>query len=321
MNTGKYLKYMLISMLLISMAAMQSAAVSADNTQEINYSISNNVPSAYNPQFMVKAIKYEPYPVNAGQWFDVWIKVQNIGLGDAPSTIFELRPEYPFYSNDSLVRDYGLVNGVTSAHKADGTDDLTQVILKYRVMVADNAPAGISNLKFIANPNSKSKAAESGNDIPIQIEKTKTDFNVMLRDITPQESSFVITNAGENAAKSVTLEIEKQAGLTFLKEVEPSSLGNLEQGDFIIAHVKVIPNQGVKEMTARISYTDTAGVRNTIEKKIPVDDSMLYNVCTTAPAKDYLKWVFGLVGLLTGIFLVVIITLIRQKLDANKKKH
>ncbi len=298
-------------------AVAGSTPAHGENVNEINYSSSTNIPTTSNPYFMVSVIKYEPYPVNAGDWFDLWIKVQNMGLTDAPNARFELKLDYPFSSNDTLVREYGLINGVNSAYKLDATKDSTQVVLKYRVKVADNAPEGESKLKIITNANSESTTAAAGYDIPIEIAKTKTEFNVKLRDITPQETSFVLTNTGGEPAKAIVFEVEP-GNVNFLKETEPSSLGDLNQGDLAVAHVKAIPTQGANAINVKISYTDIAGVRNTVERTVPIDSSMLQNVCTQVPNKDYLRWVFGAVGLLTGVFVMLLTMLILQKRRAAK---
>ncbi len=298
-------------------AVAGSTPVHGENVNEINYSSSRTIATTSNSYFMISVIKYEPYPVNAGDWFDLWIKVQNMGLNDARDARFELRMDYPFSSNDSLVRDYGLINGINSAYKLDATKDATQVVLKYRVRVADNAPEGESKLRFITNSNSESADTAAGYDIPIEIAKTKTDFNVKLRDITPQEISLVLTNTGDKTAKAIVFEVEP-GNVNFLKEAEPLSLGDLNQGDLTVAHVKAIPKQGADAINVRISYTDIAGVRNTVEKTVPIDSSILQNVCTQVPNKDYLRWVFGTVGLLTGVFIMLLTMLILQKRRAAK---
>lgn len=114
-----------------------------------NYSIEDK--TAKYPSLEVSVLKYNPYPVSSGEWFDLWVKVQNIGESDANNARFELQPSYPFSSNDSLVRDYGLIYGRLNSFKVDQTYDSSQVILKYRVYVEKNAPSGSSDLKFLTS--------------------------------------------------------------------------------------------------------------------------------------------------------------------------
>lgn len=114
-----------------------------------NYSIDDKT-TKY-PSLEVSVLKYNPYPVSSGEWFDLWIKVQNVGEIDANNARFELQPSYPFSSNDSLVRDYGLIYGRLNSFKVDQTYDSSQVVLKYRVFVEKNAPSGSSDLKFLTS--------------------------------------------------------------------------------------------------------------------------------------------------------------------------
>ena len=60
----------------------------------VNFSV-NSIMANTNARFVVQTLKYEPYPVAAGSWFDVWVKVQNVGQADAKNAEFELVPEFP----------------------------------------------------------------------------------------------------------------------------------------------------------------------------------------------------------------------------------
>jgi hypothetical protein len=302
--------------MIIILALLFIPFVLASNIQQVNYT---NTPSgsSNNANLVVQVLKYEPYPVNAGDWFDLWVKVQNIGQNDANNVRFELQPDYPFSSNDSLIQDYGLIYGTQNAYKVDQTYDSSQVILKYRIKVADNAPEGTSSLKLVttANKNNPSEAS-TVNSLSIVIAKTKTDFDVKLRDINPQESSFTVTNIGDEPAKAIVVDVKNQEGVNFLSGAEPASLGDLNQGEFTIAHLKAIPLQTSSNITLVISYTDKAGVRNTIEKTVSLNSLMLQNTCISDSGSIFSKYIYALIGLVTGMFLIILISLIR-----HKKKH
>jgi len=268
---------------------------------------------------LVKVLKYEPFPVNAGDYFDLWVKVQNIGQNDALNAKFTLAPEYPFSSNDSLTREYGLIAGAINAYKVNQDSDASQVILKYRLKVADDAKEGISNVKLMMNTNSNDASIASETvDLPIEIAKTKTTFDVSVHDMSSQETSFVVTNVGDEDAKTVSIRIADQNDVTLLSGAEPALLGDLNKGDFTIAHIKAVPKKGVNALTLDVSYTDSSGVRSLFEKKVSVSGTLLDSVYVQDTSGDYQKWVYGIVGLITGIFLVLIIILIRQKRKAAK---
>lgn len=173
MKTSKFIILAVFcSMLFLFLNLNLALAATYDSpAYEMNYS-SAPTTNSQSPNLIVTVLKYAPYPVNSGDWFDLWIKVQNIGEQDAAHAVFELQPEYPFSSSDVLIRDYGLLFGKTNALKVDQTYDSSQVILKYRVKAADNAPSGTSNIKFITKTNGNLSSGVV-NNLPIEIFSTK----------------------------------------------------------------------------------------------------------------------------------------------------
>ncbi len=300
---------------LLSFSAFSSAA----NSYQINNTLSATATTSES-SLDVNTLKYEPYPVSPGEWFDLWIKVQNMGEADAPHAIFQIVSDYPFTSNESLVKDIGALPGTVNAYKMGMDKDANQVVLKYRIKVADNAPEGISKLKFRKTADA-SKGTSIQEEIPIMIGKTQTDFDVMMQEITPQGTSFVVTNTGQNLAHSVLLTIKQQSDITTLGP--PSAvIGDLDKGDFIISHIKVLPKDTTKQLTLDISYTDISGVRSTIEKNVTVNmPQKLETICKTNTNSDYLKWVYGAGGAFIGIILVIIIMILDSRKAKKVKAH
>lgn len=314
MNSKKITMVMLAALAVVVSLSFQ---VYASNTQDINYTTPQQTTDA---NLAITVLKYEGFPVNAGDWFDLWIKAENYGQNDAKDAQFELITEYPFSSNDSLIRNFGLVYGTANSYKVNKDTDSSQVIMKFRVKVDSSAPEGISNIKIRSIPDASDPTSTGViTSLPIEIAKTKTDFDVKLSDVTPQETSLVVTNIGDNSAKSVTVNVKTQDGINFLKESEPAVLGDLDKGDFTIAHMKVVPDQTVKSMTLEISYTDTANVRNTIEKTVTLDSLKLASLCSVSTDNSYLRWTYGIIGLIIGAFVITILVLLRQKKHATKQ--
>jgi hypothetical protein len=42
------------------------------------------------------SLKYEPYPVNPGEYFDLWVSAQYVGNTGSAGITFTLNPSYPF---------------------------------------------------------------------------------------------------------------------------------------------------------------------------------------------------------------------------------
>ena len=173
MKKGFYTLFALLFFLGILM--FSGSLISANTLYEKNYTINNLDIGKSGTNFVVRELKYDPYPVNAGDYFDVYIKVQNIGSDDAKDAEFELQPNSPFSSTDNLVRDYGIIYGTASAHRFDNNYDASQVVLKYRVMVDKNSPEGVSNLKLKVTPD-RSISFSKTYDIPITIRQPNANL-------------------------------------------------------------------------------------------------------------------------------------------------
>ena len=290
-----------LSVLLLVMT-LQFNLVSAD-MQVVEYDITSGEQD--NAQFQVQTLKYEPYPVNAGDWFDLWVKVQNIGTDDAENARFELLMDYPFSSNDTLVREFGLVPGVSTAwkHKQTGDKDIqaNQVIMKFRVKVADNAPEGESLIKL--QTSAEGNGFDLTYSLPIEVAKTKTSFDIVMQDSTSQGTSFAIANVGDKDSTAVTFTIPEQDNV---EVTGPSSsiIGNLEEGDFTTVTFKILPNENLNELKIELAYTDSAGIRNIVNKIIPVSIDPTFGQEKTQDSRGFsfsiILWL--IVGAVLGVF-------------------
>lgn len=305
MKSNKIIPTFIFAMLILT-------ALASAQMYEIDYSNSTSYPIAIsNPYLVVQVLKYDPYPVNAGGWFDLWIKVQNIGQNNAPDARFELVPEYPFSSSDSLVRDYGIIYGTANAYKVSSQSDASQVILKYRVKAEDNAPQGDSNIKFIATANKNDpKSLGFTYNLPITIAKTKTDFDIVMQDSSSQGVSFAIANTGENDATAVTLSIPKQENVQ-VSGTSSSILGNMAKGDFTTVTFPITPNKNLQEIKMQVAYTDIAGIRNTIGKNVSVFITngtalgISRNGSTTTKSSTNSTYLFIILGIVIGVVAVL----------------
>lgn len=293
-------------------------------------------------------LKYEPYPVNAGDWFDLWLKVENTGNEDAENATFELLQEYPFSLSESPVKKFGIVPGTLTAFENKQAGDVisqaNEVIMKYRVKAADNAPEGETILKIKARTDS-----DMGNQfmfsLPITVGKTKTDFDIVMQDSTTQGMSFAIANTGQKAATAVVISLEPQPGLN-ITGASSSVIGNLAAGDFTTVSFQISPSMrmnrtggrmlygnnannnlnnnmnntqppsAINQLTMKVSYTDTAGIRNIIEKVVPVNFGQRMgqfgagtrSISTGLPNYAYLG-----IGVIAGVLITLVYRRFRKK--------
>jgi len=90
------------------------------------------------PNLQPVMLRYEPFPVNPGEYVDVWLKFENEEDTDITDLSIELMPEFPFSidASESSTRHFGYV----FAHSI--------VLVKYRVRVSEDAVEGDRLLKY-----------------------------------------------------------------------------------------------------------------------------------------------------------------------------
>ncbi len=246
----------------------------AGNGSITTTSVINSGGTDVSPQFFVQVLKYEPYPVNPGDSFDVWIEVTNVGQQDAPNVMFQFVPTYPFTTNDSLTLDYGVVDGLSSAYASKLPQDVSgqanQIVIEYRVHVADDAPLGTNMLNFEIYPDKSNNETSYGYQLPIVVGNTRTDFDVIFQQYSSQGTSFSIVNTGQNPAVGVIMSLENQPGMR-ITGANAAVLGNLNVGDFTTQTYTIAATQRqLSNVTINVTYTDTANNRESIEKVVPV---------------------------------------------------
>lgn len=107
-------------------------------------------------------------------------------------------------------------------------------------------------------------------------------------ELSYQESgnSFLlsVSNIGVNPARAVSVEIPTQNSFS-VRGSNTQVIGNLNSGDYTSANFQV-SQKGRADMVIKILYTDTAGVRRLIEKKLPVKLSVGMAGTTSKDSND-----------------------------------
>jgi hypothetical protein len=92
----------------------------------------------YSPNVQVLTLKYDPYPVGPGEYFDLWLKLGNEESADIDDFTFELMPQYPFIidKSETAERHFGKIyaNSIVLVH--------------YKIRVDESAVDGINPIKF-----------------------------------------------------------------------------------------------------------------------------------------------------------------------------
>ncbi|MBW2980385.1 COG1361 S-layer family protein [Candidatus Woesearchaeota archaeon] len=109
------------------------------------------------PYLHISETKYEPYPVEPGEYFDLWLNVHNKGR-DAQDLSFRLDPEFPFSLDpgEGAEKNFGMILSGQS------------VVVHYRVRVSPNAVEGINKLKYSFRTKSYERWSKASIDVMVK---------------------------------------------------------------------------------------------------------------------------------------------------------
>ncbi|MDH3353459.1 MAG: hypothetical protein OEL87_03355 [Nanoarchaeota archaeon] len=298
-------KYIFLSVVVGLFLMGGVVAVSSTNT----YTLSEG--EVLGAHFAVHTLKYNPFPVSSGEWFDVWVKVENIGQEDAQDAMFNLVPSYPFSSSGEKTKVFGLISGTKSAYTerqpGEVQSNSNQVLLKFHVFVANDVEEGIYNLRLESFTDGYN-GVKFTHDLPISVKKPEVDFDIALQDSSNVGTSFAITNIGTEAAGSIIIKVNESEWVLFGDK--SYTIGKLEDGEATRFLVQGTPSDS--EIKLNISYTDISGIRRFFVQNIPAT-SRGHSLIKSPEDPPYKKWVFGLIGIFIGIGILGISRKIHNK--------
>jgi len=224
-------------------------------------------------------VNQDPVTAEPGGYVNLLFKLENWGTARADNVVVELLPQYPFSldSGVAAVQELGSIGGLATDDKA--------YLVKYKVRVDKDAINGDNEigLKYTY-----------GNGITVSLQKfnvtvlnPRTDFDVVVQDSSSGTTSLAIANIGSNTAYSVVVSIPDQSAYR-VSGASATVLGNLDASDYTLASFQIAqlgsPSQiggyrsggnitasSVTPLKINIAYTDTLGIRRTVEKEVHLD--------------------------------------------------
>lgn len=174
-------------------------------------------------------VKYNPFPAEAGKYFKLYLKAENVGSETTKNAVCELEPEYPFSidPNEEARREMGkLVRG-------------QDFLLEYKIRVAKNAVNGENELRIKCNADGIDEGTYVVHKLEIEVESLNPEFVIGRIESVPEnikagmenvKLEVELQNVGEGDASLVTARLSLPEGF------EPSdsysdyySLGNFEK--------------------------------------------------------------------------------------------
>ena len=215
----------------------------------------------------VTLVNQDPYPAEPGGYVELLFKLENWGVGKAENVVVELKPEYPFSIDPGTdaIRELGTI-GCTQGD--DG--DEQAFLLKYKVRVDEDAIDGENEIKLKYSYENDNLQNSYVVEEEITVSDPKTYFEVILQDITGNDATLAIANTGKNPAYAVITSIPKQDSFRVLGTSD-NVIGNLDAGDYTLISFQVTATSNStpdRELLVEVVYTDTLGIRRTIQEEV-----------------------------------------------------
>ncbi|MFH0832479.1 MAG: COG1361 S-layer family protein [Candidatus Aenigmatarchaeota archaeon] len=209
--------------------------------------------------------------------------ITNVGNSLLRNLVFSWNEEdsviLPVYSDDTKY-----------IKKIDVNDS---VDLTYTVVANVNADPGLYRLNLNLKYETESGSTQEMNTEAGVFVGGETDFDVTFSESTAGQTSLSVANTGNNPAMSVTVRIPEQNN--FMVSGSTSSIiGNLDKGDYTIVSFQItqagmmsgnrtiprqqqmnatMPDQNTQNNNLKVlvEYTDTTGVRHSVEKDVAIN--------------------------------------------------
>jgi len=155
--------------------------------------------------------------------------------------------------------------------------------IQTKVSVSPSATSGVYPLSISIQYTDKSGANQNiSSTAGIEI-GGETDFDVSVQDSTTDSTTLSITNIGASTAYSVIVSIPQQENFR-ATGTSTNVIGNLNAGDYTLTSFQITQVSGFqitptrnatnvstsqqRNLIVEISYTDTLGVRRTVQKEV-----------------------------------------------------
>lgn len=262
-----------------------------------------------------------PYPAEPGEYVDLLFKIENWGAENAKNVVFELLPQYPFSLDAGVnaTKELGTIRGLETGEKA--------YLVKYKARVDKDAIDGENEIKVRCTYGTSATQLATFN---VTISNPRTDFDVVAQDSTASSTTLAIANIGANTAYSAIVRIPEQENFRVMG-TSANIMGNLNAGDYTLVSFQITPTRTTnisagsgKNLVVEISYTDTLGIRRTVQKEVMLAITTTTGEGTTRSTQGS-QWqllggglVYIVIGV-AGIVGVVLFLKFRKKMKRKKE--
>ena len=210
--------------------------------------------------------------VAPGSSNEILLKFRNEGTGTARNLYVDIDTSMEHLTNVFSIVGSGTRFSLQSLSPGDEAE------IRFMLLVDAQAQTGVYNIPLKISGMNYSASDSIGVGVA-----GITDFELSYQE---SGNSFLlsVSNVGVNPAKAVSVEIPAQNSFS-VSGSSTQVIGNLNSGDYTSANFQV-SQMGRSDMAIKILYTDAAGVRRSIDKKLPVKLSSGTAGMTSGDAND-----------------------------------
>lgn len=247
-------------LLLVFILSMSSVLAITQSYPEENMSRSSSQ-IIESPIVKVSQLKYEPYPVEPGSYFTVWLRVDNIANEDADNVVVEISDLYPFKVDGERTKSIGKLASRQSS-----------VVYFERIRVDDNALEGDNDLEVRINMGGGYQNTYSIQKLKVRVQSVEPLLSISLSSSPakiPQGGisnvSISVQNLDTSTLEDVNVKLVLPSsfimiGSTSEKKIQrlaPGSARDIDYEVMALADSESKPYQ----ISLEVSYSDETGVR------------------------------------------------------------
>jgi hypothetical protein len=263
-----------------------AVSISLASAIEVNVSSSSSsLPDTAN--LIVSSLRYEPYPVEPGEVFDLWIKIENNGKQQAQNAACRLVLDNPFslYQGD-LIQTWGILGS------------RQQAVFEYKLRVSESAAEGENELKVECAEDAGAGTWRQ-TSLMIKVQSRYPTLNIKSVEtepsaITPGHKAdliILLENMADSSMKDINIKIDfTSVPFAPYQEIGEKKLRMLESGknESLIFSIVALPSAegGIYKVPVEIAYTDNVGTSQSIDAIISLEINSMPDLYVTADSSE-----------------------------------
>ncbi len=215
-------------------------------------------------------INQDPYPAVPGDYVELVFQVSGVQNPECGEVSVSLVDKYPIKLDP---------NQIVTKTVAAGTftkDYSSFLMVPYKVRIDEDALDGGNPIELSYSSDYQGKTSTYSKNFTLNVENVKADFEIFVKDYdaTTKTLTFEVLNIAESDVQALTIELPKQDSIN-VKGSNRNIVGDLDSNEYTTADFEATPLSDKIRLT--VYYTDSNGVRRTIEKEVEFDSSYFEN--------------------------------------------